>query len=98
MRVRLTRAAEADLFEIGLHIANSNTLAAHRWVSRLRARCRGLGRFPERFGVAFWTDPPIRRTSEGAYNIFYTASADVVSVRRILHGARNVDPSTIGPL
>jgi toxin ParE1/3/4 len=96
MKVTLAREAEADLIEIGLFIAESNPLAAHRWVARLRARCRGLGRVPERCMVAFRTDPPIRRATEGAYNIFYTVGADIVMIRRILHGARNVDPAALG--
>jgi toxin ParE1/3/4 len=90
VKARLARAAEADLVEIGLHIAESNPLAAHRWVARLRARCRSLGRFPERSPIAFSTNPPMRRASEGAYNLFYTVQVDYVRVERILHGARDI--------
>lgn len=96
MKVRLARAAESDLTEIALYIAERNQLAAHQISSRLRARCRSLGKMPARYVVAFWTEPPIRRANEGAYNIFYTIGDDAVLVRRILHGARNVDPAMMG--
>ena len=95
MKVRLTRAAQTDLVEIGVHIARDDTLAAHRWVARLRARCRSLGRFPERCPIWFSTAPPIRRASEGAHNIFYTVQLDHVRVERIVHGARDIDASLL---
>lgn len=95
MNVKLTRHAQADLIEVGLQIADSNVLAAHRWVARLRARCRSLGRFPNRCPIFSDNVPPVRRASEGAYNIFYTVQADCVRIERILHSARDMDESIL---
>ena len=93
MKVRLGPRAEADPYDIAVHIAADNPLAGHRWAARLRARCRSLGRFPDRCVIAFPTDPPIRRASEGRHNIYYSVHADHVLVRRILDGARDVNAS-----
>lgn len=90
MRIVVTRLARSDIFAIGQYIAGDNITAADRMIDALEARCAGLKEFPARFPVVYPGPPPIRRMSEGAYNIFYTVREDHVRIERVLHSALDI--------
>ena len=90
MRIVIARLARSDIFAIGQYIAGENVTAADRLIDALETRCAGLKDFPTRFPVAYPGPPPIRRMSEGAYNVFYTVRADHVRIERVLHSALDI--------
>ena len=90
MKVFIARQARSDIFAIGQYIAGENIGAADRMMDALEARCAGLKIFPDRFPVAYPDPNPVRRLSEGAYNIFYTVRADHVRIERGLHSALDI--------
>lgn len=90
MRVVIARLARSDIFAIGQYIAGDNFTAADRMIDSLEARCAGLKEFPARFSVVYPRPPPIRRMSEGVYNIFYTVREDHVRIERVLHSALDI--------
>ena len=95
MRIVIARLARSDIFAIGQYIAGDSITAADRMIDALEARCAGLKDFPARFPVAYPGPPPIRRMSEGAYNIFYTVRADYVRIERVLHSALDIGEALI---
>jgi toxin ParE1/3/4 len=86
MRVSFSRAAQADLRDIGDFIFADNPAAARRWVAKLRKASLELGQFSRRYPM----DPELglRKRPFGAYTIFYSVAAEV-EIARILHAARD---------
>ena len=91
LRVEFADAAEADIFEIALRIADDSVDAALRWESGLRAAAGSLARFPRRCPVvsesAFF-GREVRRLVYGNYRVLFEVALDRVLVLRVRHGAR----------
>ena len=88
MIVRLSAEAERDLERIGDRIAQDNPERALSFLGELRAKCRGLADFPDRFPlVPRYEKHGVRHRVHGNYLIFYRARADEVVVLHVLHGA-----------
>jgi toxin ParE1/3/4 len=86
-RVIISPRAQADLKDIGRHIAKDNPAAAKKWVARLRETCKKvIGRFP---GCGTQCDellPGMRCFSVGSY-VIYFKGRNPVRILRIVHGA-----------
>lgn len=87
-RLALTGRAEADLENIAAHIAEASPARAASFVNELLTACEGIARRP----LAFPPSPRhpgtgVRRRVFGNYLIFYTVSAEVVLILRVLHVA-----------
>ncbi|MCK8114808.1 type II toxin-antitoxin system RelE/ParE family toxin [Anaerosoma tenue] len=94
LRVVLTRAAADDLDEAFAYVAERNRQAALDTLTRVETAVRTLGEFPdmgaplssEEYGLL---PAGIRFVVVEPYAIFYRASADTVTVLRILHLRRD---------
>jgi toxin ParE1/3/4 len=96
MKVKITRAAEADLEAIADWIAADNPIRALSFINELREKCQGLDHQPKRFPVFGTLDgEAVRKRSHRSYAIFYLVRPDSVDIIHILHGARDL-PAALG--
>jgi toxin ParE1/3/4 len=90
-RLRVTPAAETDLFSIWQYIAEDSPAAADRFLRKLRRRMDKLplspsvGERQDRFRQG------LRSIVEGSYIIFYEVTNESVDIYRVLHGARDLE-------
>jgi toxin ParE1/3/4 len=90
VKVRFTRAAQADLEAIGDWIAEDNAARAASFLRELRLRCQSLERRPNRFPVARRVHgEAFRKLGHKGYLIFYLVRDDRVDIVHVLHGARD---------
>jgi toxin ParE1/3/4 len=90
MRFRFSRRAEADIEGIGDYIARDNPDRAATFVAELRAHCRVLADFPEAAPLRPGLGNDIRMAVHGRYLILYVARGELLEIRRVVHGARNL--------
>lgn len=90
MRFRFSRRAEADLEEITAYIARDNPARAVTYVRELRDHCRGLVAFPEARPLRPELGEGIRLSVFGNYVVLYVVHADLLEIRRVVHGARDL--------
>ena len=87
-RVVLSPRAQADLKDIGRHIAQRNVSASKKWIKRLRTTCRTtIGTFPE-CGTQCDDWLPGMRCFKGR---------NPVRILRIVHGAMEQDQLEFEP-
>jgi len=90
--VRLLPAAEEDLSQIVLFIAEDNPSAAEKLMNDIARKLGQLEKFPELGGIP--SDPDLaaagyRFLVAGTYLIFYTLEPRSILIHRVLHGARD---------
>lgn len=90
-RIVRTRSSCADVLEIAAHIADGNLPAAERWLEDLDATLELLARYPMIGEQVDHLWPNVRRHCFGSYLLYYTAIEDGIELRRVLHGARNIE-------
>ena len=90
MRFRFSRQAESDIEEIGDFIARDNPARAVSYIQELRARCRQLAGFPEAAPARKALGEDVRMVVFGRYLILYVVHQDVLEIRRVVHGAREL--------
>lgn len=90
-RLEFSPEATADLADIGAYIARDDPRRARSFVDELEARCVGLIEHPDTGRLRPELAPGLRSKPHGDHLIFYTPSAQLVRVERILHGARDVE-------
>jgi plasmid stabilization system protein ParE len=87
-RVILSPLAQADLIEIGRHIAEQNAVAARKWVAKLRTTCKEtIGTFPNCGAQCDDWLAGMRCFSVGSY-VIYFKGRNPVRILRIVHGSR----------
>lgn len=90
IRFRFSRRALADLRGIGLYIAGDNPVRAVTFVQELRAYCDSLRSFP----LAGMPRPDLgsqtRMGVHGRYLVIYDVRPDLLIIRRVVHGARDL--------
>jgi toxin ParE1/3/4 len=92
VRVVFSRAANADLVQIGDFIARNNPERALSFVRELRASAAQLGELPQAYPLLpRHASSGIRRRPAGNYLIFYRVDEARVMILRIIHGARYYD-------
>ncbi|MDA1054562.1 MAG: type II toxin-antitoxin system RelE/ParE family toxin [Planctomycetota bacterium] len=90
-RVVKTSAAEVDLCDIWLHIADDSATIADQFLDLLAAKCNLLAQYPElgerhpELGVR------IRCLPVASYVIVYRPIDDGIELIRVLHGARDFE-------
>jgi toxin ParE1/3/4 len=89
-RVVFSPAAAADLEGIADYIAADNPTRALSFIKEIRRRCRLLGRFP----LSARRIPELCANAHilpyRSYVILYRNTRSVVSIERVLHGARDI--------
>lgn len=94
-QLRFSFQALQDLSDVGDFIAQDNPGRAATFVGELEGRCRRLVDFPlanpahpkvgNNLRVAVWRN----------YAIYYAVADDILEIRRIVHGARNISPDDL---
>lgn len=94
--VQMKPRADADLEEIGAHIAAENLDAAMRFLDAAEETIASLGAHPKR-GARVRSEHPLLQSIRwapvkgfDAYMVFYRAEDEQVLVIRVLHGARDL--------
>ena len=90
MQFRFSRQAEGDLKEITAYIARDNPARAVTFVQQLREHCRGLIVFPEARRLRPELGEGVRLSVFGNYVVLYVAHEDILEIRRVVHGARDL--------
>jgi toxin ParE1/3/4 len=90
MRFRFSRQAEIDIEEIGDFIARDNPVRAVTYIQELRIRCRKLADFPAAAPARTPLGDSVRVVVFGRYLILYVVHQDLLEIRRVVHGARNL--------
>lgn len=85
-----TPAAEDDLWEIVLYIAQDNEEAAFRLADEIDRRFQMLADVTGAGQARPELLPEVRSFPVGNYLIFYRPMSDGVEILRVLHGARNL--------
>jgi toxin ParE1/3/4 len=90
MKVRIGRAAMADLLAIGRYIKQDNPFRSQTFIQELEDKCLELADLPLAFPIIPHSkNKTIRRRVHGNYLILYRVVGEQVQVLRILHGARD---------
>jgi toxin ParE1/3/4 len=89
--IRYSATARADLLAIDAYLcAVAGEKAADRFVLRLIAKVESLRVMPERYRIRDELQPGLRAVLVDRYLVFYLVTDDVVSIVRVLHGAREI--------
>ena len=92
MRVVITAAARADLFEIGEFIGPHNPARALTFTQELLDRCEELADRPQLYPlVPRYEGRGIQRRVHRDYLIFYRVAKDRIEVLPILNGAQDYE-------
>lgn len=89
-RVKVSLRAKADVDQIWTYIAEDNFRAAESWVRDLANRFKMLGRQPLIGESVGHLSPGLRCIPHGNYVIYYEFDKRLVTIRRVVHGARDV--------
>ena len=87
-RVRKRPAADADLFDIALHIAEDSLAASERFLDSLNDKFQLLASAPEIGRLREELAPGLRSFPVGSYVVFYQPIKGGVEIVRVLHGSR----------
>lgn len=90
MRPAVTSAAERDLSEIAAYIARHNPVRAVTFVEELREEFLRIAHRPEAYRLRPEIGVGARSAVFGQYLILFRVKGDIVQIRRILHGARDI--------
>jgi len=90
MRLAFAPMAIADLESIGDFIAEDSPAAARRFVGELRERCGRILNAPLGGTLRPELGGELRSVPFGRYVIFYDVDAELVTVQRVLHSARDI--------
>ena len=90
MRFRFSKRAEVDLEEIAAYIARDNPARAVTYVRELREHCHGLVAFPEARRLRPELGEGVRLSVYGNYVVLYVVHPELLEIRRVVHGARNL--------
>jgi toxin ParE1/3/4 len=90
MQLLFSRRAEFDLEEIGDYIAKDNPTRAASFVREIIEHCRRLINFPKAAPLRREFGEGVRLSVFGRYLIFYVAHGELLEIRRVVHGARNL--------
>ena len=96
MELRFSRRAERDLEDIADFIARENPARAVSYIQEVREHCRRLLMFPEAAPLRPELGEGVRLSVFGRYVILYLVHDEVLEIRRVVHGARDLD--RIGPV
>ena len=95
MTATFSPAAEEDLLDIAVFIAQDNPARALTFVDELESKCDALGHAP---GIG--TSRPelgdgVRMLPHGRYLIFYREVNKGLRIERIMHGSRDIGASDV---
>jgi toxin ParE1/3/4 len=89
-KFKLTPAAEQDLQDVWLYIAQDNTRAADKLLDRIEVQCELLANHPQLGPARDDIAKGLRYHPLANYLILYRVIAQGVEIVRVVHGARNI--------
>lgn len=93
MKVLYAPEAVEDLLEIWLFIAkNADAEVAERFVDRLEAACEKIVEAPMGYRLRPELSVGLRSYPYGSYIIYFYPEAFGITIARVIHAARDVDP------
>jgi toxin ParE1/3/4 len=92
MRCEIAPLARLDLKEIGDYIARDNPQRAISFVDELVGHCHKLTTQPGIGTLRRDLGEDLRMLPHGRYLIFYRVEAELVTIVRVLHSARDIGP------
>lgn len=90
MKVTFSPAAETDLIDIAMFIAQDNPKRALTFVDELEGKCNALGGAPGTGTPRPALGERIRMLPHGRYLIFYREVGKGLRIERIMHGSRDM--------
>ncbi len=90
-KVIVARAAESDLLEIWLYIAEDSIESADTYLDRITEKFELLSTQPEMGRLRPELHPDIRCMPVSSYIIFYRTRREGIEIVRVLHGARDLE-------
>ena len=90
MRVTFSEAANDDLLDIAVYIAQDNPTRALSFVAEIEDQCQTLARMPHKGTQRPELGEELRVLPHGRYLAFYQVKGDQVRILRILHSARDI--------
>lgn len=98
-RIIYARAARADLREIANYFRKAaDDVIAQAVANKIIEKVETLGIRPTRHRSRSELSPGLRALPVGNYLIFYRVDDEIVSIIRILHGARNITAKLFPPV
>lgn len=93
--VTFSPKSRQDLIDIGDYIAKDSRANARRFVAKLIAQSKKVGRAPLGYVSREDLAPGLRMAALDRYVIFFRVLDGEVRIERVLHGARNL-PAVFG--
>lgn len=90
MRLTVAPAVERDLIDIGDYIARDSPIRATSFLRELREEFHEIAQHPFAYEARPDIAPGIRVAVFGRYLILFRIGESSVSIRRVLHGARDL--------
>jgi len=90
MQLLITPLAAFDLEEIGDYIAQDSPVRAGSFVAELRLHCEKICLNPVGYRRRLELSNDMRSCAHGNYVIFFEFTTDLVTIVRVLHGARDI--------
>jgi toxin ParE1/3/4 len=90
VNVHLSPRIEPDLEVIAEYIADHNPTRAVSFVNEIRREFSRIGQAPLHYRARADLGKDIRMAVFGQYVILFRVIGDVVSIRRVVHGARDL--------
>jgi len=85
-RLRFSRRAETDLYDIGLYTLRTwGEAQTERYISELEECCRKIAEKPARGRPCDDIRPRLRRIEQGKHVVFYREETGGVLISRVLH-------------
>ena len=89
--IRRAPIAQADLIEIGWHIAQHDLAAALRFLDAVEDKLRMLSQHPEIGQLRPDLAPNVRSFVVGNYVLYYRPTSGGIELARVIHAARDLD-------
>ncbi len=90
MRIDVATIVERDLDDIVRFIARHNPRRARTFVDELRVEFTKIGQNPMSYRLRPEVAPDARLAVYGKYLILFRVEGDLVQIRRVIHGARDL--------
>ncbi|MEY4210532.1 MAG: hypothetical protein RLZ92_912 [Pseudomonadota bacterium] len=96
MQLLISPLAAQDIENIGDFIVQDSPTRALRFMAELQKQCQKICINPDGYRKRIEIAPEIRSCAYGSYVIFFESNQNSVEIIRVLHGARDITPVTLG--
>jgi toxin ParE1/3/4 len=97
MQLLISPFAAQDLEDIGDYLALDNVARAISFLAELQTQCQIIANNPHGYRKRIELGAELRSCGHGNCVIFFTNDTHKVAIVRILHGSRDITPTSIYP-